>query len=50
MRIQANHSPGSPHLLGGPFRELEHRGLLPDHSAVYHLLVAEDGAGHKYHP
>ena len=31
--------------------ELEQRlGSLPDHSVVYHLLVSEDGAGHKYHP
>ena len=31
--------------------ELEHRvSTLPPHSAIYHVLVTEDGAGNKFHP
>jgi len=54
MRIQAKSFEARVHLTylaGLSTEELEQRlASLPDHSAVYHLLVAEDGAGHKYHP
>jgi signal transduction histidine kinase len=54
MRIQAKSFEARvplTYLAGLSTEELEQRlASLPDHSAVYHLLVAEDGAGHKYHP
>ena len=38
-------------LSGLPTGQLEDRlSKLPAHSAVYHVLVTEDGAGDKYHP
>ena len=54
MRIQAqSFEPrlSVTYLSGLSTDELEQRlASLPDHSAVYHLLVTEDGAGHKYPP
>jgi signal transduction histidine kinase len=39
------------YLSGMTTAELEHRlSTLPPHSAVYHALVTEDGAGRKFHP
>jgi len=39
------------YLSGLPTPDLERRlGQLPKHSAVYHLLVTEDGAGNRFHP
>ena len=39
------------YLSGLPTEELERRlATLPQRSAVYHLLVSEDGTGNKYHP
>ena len=39
------------YLSGLPTKELEDRlSRLPAHSAVYYLLVTEDGAGRQFHP
>jgi signal transduction histidine kinase len=39
------------YLSGLPTRELEKRlSRLPPHSAVYHVLVTEDGEGNRFHP
>jgi len=39
------------YLSGLPTKELEDRlSRLPPHSAVYYLLVTEDGDGNRYHP
>jgi signal transduction histidine kinase len=39
------------YLSGMTTTELEDRlSTLPPHSAVYHVLVTEDGAGNKFHP
>jgi signal transduction histidine kinase len=39
------------YLSGLSTRELENRvSTLPPHSAVYHVLVTEDGDGNKFHP
>ena len=39
------------YLAGLPTPELEERlSALPPHSAVYHVLVTEDGAGNRFHP
>ena len=54
MRIQAqSFEPrlSVNYLSGLPTDALEQRlASLPDHSVVYHLLVTEDGAGHRFHP
>ncbi len=54
MRIQAqSFEPrlSMNYLSGLSTDALEQRlASLPDHSVVYHLLVTEDGAGHRFHP
>jgi signal transduction histidine kinase len=51
-QLQFSHSRVTfTYLSGLPTQELEGRlSALPPHSAVFHVLVTEDGAGNRFHP
>jgi signal transduction histidine kinase len=50
-QLPANSGLAFTYLTGLPTQELENRlAHLPERSAVYYVLVTEDGAGKKFHP